>query len=221
MLLGFLNDLRHARFFDPLPVVRAAEDKIRQLTLATQHGFTVPRTLVTNDPAEVRAFFEDLSGNVVTKLHTAISQSMDGRGGAMHTSLVRREHLDRLDSLRFCPMVFQEHIPKACEYRIAYVRGRCFTGAIDASKSAEGKVDWRMSRPGECSFEKADLPKDLEATIDAFMRDLGLGFGALDVIRTPKDEYVFLEVNPVGEWGMLEKDLGLPIADAIAEELLR
>ena len=51
-------------------------------------------------------------------------------------------------------------------------------------------------------------------------RALGLVFGAVDLIRTPDGEHVFLEVNPAGEWGMLERDLGLPIADALAEALL-
>ncbi|NEO45670.1 MAG: MvdC family ATP-grasp ribosomal peptide maturase, partial [Moorea sp. SIO4A3] len=39
-------------------------------------------------------------------------------------------------------------------------------------------------------------------------------------IVTPDGEYVFLEVNPTGEWGMLERDLGYPISDAIADALL-
>lgn len=221
VLKGFLDSLTHARWFDPLRNVIVAEDKIRQLATAARHGFSLPRTLVTNHPDEVRTFFEDLGGNVVTKLLTPISFAMEGRAGALHTSIVRREHLDKLDSLRFCPMVFQEHIAKAYELRIAYVGGRCFAGAIDASQSKTGQVDWRNALPGECSFQKADIPDDLAARIDAFMKELGLGFGALDVIRTPQGEYVFLEVNPVGEWGMLERELDLPIADAIAEELLR
>jgi len=45
--------------------------------------------------------------------------------------------------------------------------------------------------------------------------------GTIDcLIRRPDGAHVFLEVNPTGEWGMLERDLGLPIADAIAEELI-
>jgi len=40
------------------------------------------------------------------------------------------------------------------------------------------------------------------------------------VIVTPEGEHVFLEVNPLGQWGMLERDLGLPISQAIAEALL-
>jgi glutathione synthase/RimK-type ligase-like ATP-grasp enzyme len=52
------------------------------------------------------------------------------------------------------------------------------------------------------------------------MDRLGLAYGAIDVIRTPDGNHVFLEVNPIGEWGMLQRDLGLPIADAIADALL-
>jgi glutathione synthase/RimK-type ligase-like ATP-grasp enzyme len=53
------------------------------------------------------------------------------------------------------------------------------------------------------------------------MGKFGLLFGSLDFILTPSGEYVFLEINPVGEWGMLEKDLDLPIASAIADALLQ
>jgi len=50
--------------------------------------------------------------------------------------------------------------------------------------------------------------------------ELGIVFGADDLICTPSGEHVFLEVNPGGEWGMLERDLDLPISDALAEALL-
>jgi glutathione synthase/RimK-type ligase-like ATP-grasp enzyme len=40
------------------------------------------------------------------------------------------------------------------------------------------------------------------------------------MIRRPDGEYVFLEVNPQGEWGMLQKYLGYPIAQTIAEKLV-
>jgi glutathione synthase/RimK-type ligase-like ATP-grasp enzyme len=52
------------------------------------------------------------------------------------------------------------------------------------------------------------------------MAELGLVYGAIDLILTPDGEYVFLEVNPSGEWGMLERDLNYPISDAIAHALI-
>ncbi len=46
------------------------------------------------------------------------------------------------------------------------------------------------------------------------MAELGLVFGAFDFIETPSGEYVFLEINPTGKWGMLERDLDYPISTA-------
>ena len=52
------------------------------------------------------------------------------------------------------------------------------------------------------------------------MRRLGLRYGAADVIRTPDGRYVFLEVNPAGEFAWIEAAAGLPISDAIADLLV-
>lgn len=53
------------------------------------------------------------------------------------------------------------------------------------------------------------------------MSSLQLRQGAIDMIVTPTGEHVFLEVNPTGEWGMLEAELELPISTALADALLR
>jgi len=49
---------------------------------------------------------------------------------------------------------------------------------------------------------------------------LGLRFGAIDIIVTPDDRYVFLEINPNGQWLWIEEETGLPIRDAICTELM-
>jgi glutathione synthase/RimK-type ligase-like ATP-grasp enzyme len=52
------------------------------------------------------------------------------------------------------------------------------------------------------------------------MNTMGLVFGAIDVIKQKDGQYVFLEVNPQGEWGMLQRDLGYPIGETIANKLV-
>jgi glutathione synthase/RimK-type ligase-like ATP-grasp enzyme len=118
-------------------------------------------------------------------------------------------------------MVFQELIPKACELRVACVAGKAFAGALDATGTARGHTDWRRAAPEECRWQRAELPTEVASSLKALMSELGLIFGAVDLICTPSGEYVFLEVNPGGEWGMLERDLGLPISEAVAEALLQ
>ena len=52
------------------------------------------------------------------------------------------------------------------------------------------------------------------------MRTMGLRYGAVDLMVPVDGPPIFLEVNPAGEWGMLARDLGLPIAESLADELL-
>jgi len=218
-LIGFLGQLEHARFIDPPAAVLAAGDKMRQLRCALRHGLRIPATLVSNDPAQVKQFFAACDGRVIAKMLHALSHSMGRAPLSVPTSEVRQEDLTHLDSLSLSPMVFQERIDKGLELRVAYVSGQCFVGGIDASGSRDGRTDWRWAQPQECGWQKAQLPDEEQRKLNKLMQSLGLRFGAVDYIRTPRNDHVFLEVNPAGEWGMLEQSLGLPISDAIAREL--
>jgi MvdC family ATP-grasp ribosomal peptide maturase len=220
-LEGFLDALHEARWVNDLQRQRAAENKQRQLRLAARAGLRVPRTLVTNDPAAARQFFAETEGQTVAKLLRPLTVSMDaGAQAFVYTNRVREEDLTGAETLRHSPMVFQELIPKERELRVAWVAGQAFAGALNASGTSRGQTDWRLAAPGECSWEKAALPGEVSSGLQALMSELGLAFGAVDLIVTPAGEHVFLEVNPSGEWGMLERDLDLPIAEAIAEALL-
>lgn len=219
-LEGFLDALYDARWVNDLVRQRDAENKQRQLRLAARAGLRVPRTLVTNDPAAARQFFAETEGQTVAKLLRPLAVSMDADKPFVYTNRVREEDLAGAETLRHSPMVFQELIPKACELRVACVNGEVFAGALDASGTSRGATDWRRVAPEECHWQKAQLPTEVASGLQALMLELGLVFGAVDLICTPSGEYVFLEVNPGGEWGMLERDLNLPISEAIALALL-
>jgi hypothetical protein len=48
------------------------------------------------------------------------------------------------------------------------------------------------------------------------MRGLGLEYGAIDLRLTPDGEYVFLEVNPAGQFLFVEHACGLPVSRVLA-----
>lgn len=221
MLYGFLDYFHAARWVNNPQRNLEAENKLRQLRVATDVGLIIPRTLTTNDPDQARAFFKELGGKMVAKLLRPLSISMGPAPLFVYTSDVREEDLAEAEMLRHSPMVFQERIAKAIELRIAYVDGNCFVGAIEASRSAKGQTDWRLAGPDECPWIRAEIPESIETSLRALMDKLDLVYGAIDMIKTPDGEHVFLEVNPGGEWGMLERDLSYPIAEALAEALLK
>lgn len=217
---GFWDSLKDARWVDDLQRINAAENKLRQLRVACEVGLVIPRTLVTNNPEEVRGFFQEVEGKMVAKLLTPLSYSMKGSPFFVYTSAVKEEDLLDAETLRYSPMVFQEQIPKQQELRVVFVAGNLFVGALDASGYAASTVDWRRATTEACVWQPHELPIDVVRCLNAFMARFELVFGAFDLIQTPSGEYVFLEVNPTGEWGMLERDLGYPIAEAIADALL-
>lgn len=214
-LSGLLDLLASVPWIDPIDANRCAENKTRQLRLAHALGLTIPETLITADPRAAQRFFHAHAGRVIAKLQTSLGHSMAG-GGGLPTRMLRVEDLDALDSLRHCPMVFQRYVDKAHELRIAWVDGRAFVGALDGRQCG---VDWRYE--STASWEPHELPPAVHDRLARLMTRLGLRQGAIDMIVDLHGDYVFLEVNPHGEWGMLERDLGLPIGEAIASALIQ
>ncbi|WP_013324782.1 MvdC family ATP-grasp ribosomal peptide maturase [Gloeothece verrucosa] len=219
-LEGFWDSLREAHWVDHLEKINAANNKQLQLRLASEVGLNIPRTLITNKAEAAREFFQQLEGKIVSKLLTHISRSMEYSSFYLYTNKVTEEDLLDAESLRYCPMVFQELIPKEQELRVAYVNGNVFAGALNSSVYNDKSVDWRRPGVNPGSWQHHQLPEELVSRLRNFMGRLGLLFGSFDFILTPSGEYVFLEVNPIGEWGMLEKDLDLPISKAIADTLI-
>ncbi|MDZ7970757.1 MAG: MvdC family ATP-grasp ribosomal peptide maturase [Nostoc sp. DedSLP03] len=220
VLDGFWDSLRDAKWVDDLRRISAAENKLRQLRIASEVGLVIPRTLVTNNPQEAREFFHQVKGKMIVKLLRPLSFGMQASSFFMYTSTVKEEDLLDAETLRYSPVMFQEQIPKQQELRAVYVNGNLFVGALDASEYAASTQDWRRETKEILTWQPHQLPDRLIRCLDAFMAKFGLVFGAFDLIKTPSGEYVFLEINPTGEWGMLERDLDYPIAQAIASALL-
>lgn len=216
-----LSLLEGARWVNAIPPMLRAESKLLQLKLAQDVGFSLPDTAVTNAPDEARALYARNDEGAVTKLLGALSQTMNATGDFVYTSLLTDDDVADLEGLRLCPQIFQSLVVKQYELRVIVVGGRSFAGAIDTSHTSRGGVDWRQTEPGSgVKWSEASLPDDVQAKLYALCDALSLRYAAVDLIVTPEGEHVFLEVNPAGEWGWLERDLGLPIACAIADELL-
>jgi ABC-type multidrug transport system fused ATPase/permease subunit len=54
----------------------------------------------------------------------------------------------------------------------------------------------------------------------ALVKNFNLEFGAIDLILTPQGEYVFLEINPSGQFAWVETLTKLPLVDTLADLLL-
>lgn len=212
---------------DPQERVRRAENKPLQLGLAEALGLSLPATLISNDPDEVRAFVRSCRGGAITKM--VVPQFVregeeEGEFELVYTNPVTPEALEDLDGLHLCPMIFQERVPKALEVRVTVVGRRVFSAAVDSQIAEGARDDWRRDqRPLAGTWRPHDLPGEVEEKLLRLLDSLGLEFGGIDLILTPEGRYVFLEVNPLGSFSWLEHNLwerSFPISGTIADLLL-
>ena len=209
--------------FDKMSNVDRANNKQLQLQVAREVGLVTPRTLTSNNPETVKQFAQECSQGIVTKMLSSFA-IYDQQGGenVVFTTPVTNDDLENMEGLRFCPMTFQENVPKALELRTTIVGHHVFTAAVDSQSLSGSTYDWRKEgRALAKNWQPYDLPEDIKKKLLKLMADFGLNYGAIDIIVTPDGRHVFLEVNPVGEFFWMEiYSPHYPISPAIAEVLL-
>jgi glutathione synthase/RimK-type ligase-like ATP-grasp enzyme len=77
--------------------------------------------------------------------------------------------------------------------------------------------DWRrFDKFKKTPYTKTKLPEDISEKILKLMKLMDLEFGTIDLIRTPNDNFVFLEVNTKGGWWWIEEITKMNISRDIA-----
>jgi glutathione synthase/RimK-type ligase-like ATP-grasp enzyme len=64
------------------------------------------------------------------------------------------------------------------------------------------------------------IPSEIKNKLILLMKQLQLESGSIDMIVTPNNEYVFLEVNPVGQFDYVSKLCNYFIEKEIAVKLI-
>lgn len=208
---------------DPPELVRQTGHKPLQLRLARSLGMATPRTLITNEPGAAHAFVRSCPHGAVAKMLSAFP-IMDeaGEEQVVFTTALAQQHLDKLEGLRYHPMVFQERLQKALELRVTVVGRKIFAAAVDSQAQPGAEVDWRERGVSLLrSWRPYTLPAQLEEQLGRYMAAIGMQYSAIDIIVEPDGRHVFLEANPAGECFWLEYNSPhFPFAQSLVEVLL-
>lgn len=218
---SFLSNLWHSISADrwlSLPWnIYQSENKLLQLEVGSSIGFAIPRTLVSYDYDEIKSFYLNCKRNIIIKpLHSGRIEESECKCGQIFTSKIKKTDLDILKKSQPLPSIYQENIPKDIEIRVTVVGNKLFAASVDSKANLNTQTDWRKEK---LEFEKFILPTDIEEKCISIVKKLNLNFGAIDLIRKPNGDFVFLEINPNGQWVWIENDTGLKISDAIIDFL--
>jgi len=198
------------------PTLRRAEVKALQLVQASRAGLAIPHTLISNDPEWATTFVEALGDTDCAIKPLLAVGATDEQGGFRMplTAMLPRGH--SLASVAHAPTILQPYVDKAFELRVVVIGGRIFAAKMDTQADEKSRIDSRGGDPAQEIFE---LPDEVQASLHRLMDSFGLNFASLDMIVTPDGDFVFLELNPNGQWLWLELELGLPLVATMADLL--
>ena len=212
--------------------IRQASWKGHQLQRAAQLGFDIPRTLITTDPQEARAFYDACDGRIVYKVLTdpylgapKIAEKHPDQpppeAYGTRTTVITPSELALLDSVQSVPCLFQEYIPKRVELRVTVIGDEIFAAEIHSQTHDKTRIDWRHYDV-DIPYQKATLPMEVAERCLALVKSYQLNFSAIDLILTPDERYVFLENNPNGQFIFVEERIPeLRMTEALAACLIR
>jgi hypothetical protein len=214
------NLLGHLFVPAPPAVVKRAQFKASQLKIAGALGFEIPPTLISNSPADFLEFYRQHNGHLITKLAGLALFDTPGSPCVRYTEVVSKRDVGYARALRYCPIIFQAYVPKEIELRITVVGRKVFAAEIHSQQTNHTRVDWRRYDHHQTPYREHQLPRDVAQRCVQLVESLGLCYGAIDIVLTPDGRYVFLEINPNGQYQWIEDFTGLPISDAICDLLM-
>ncbi|MFD6533123.1 ATP-grasp ribosomal peptide maturase [Streptomyces sp. NPDC060184] len=215
--LGGVLSALECRWVNYPAAMARAEYKPVQLAAARASGLSIPATLITNRAEDVRTFAKEIGRPIVCKPVASPVLIEGGQLKSVYTRRVEDADLADLRGINTTAHLFQSWIDKDHEVRLTMVGGRAFAAAIHAG-SAAAHEDWR-SDYGSLTYTTTTVPEDVAQGMRRLMARLQLRYGAADFVVGPDGRWTFLEVNPCGQWDWIQGHTGLPIVEAIVDDL--
>lgn len=197
-------------------------NKLSNLLHAKEQGLKVPKTLITSSKKELLRFYEEnkhrgiITKNISENFGTRVDDNLVYQMG---TTLVERYHIESL-SENIYPILVQENIKKAYELRVFFLQEKFYSMAIFSQGNTKTETDFRnydQEKPNR--MVPYILPHVIKQKLRAYIKDIGLDTGSIDMIVSLDGGYYFLEVNPIGQFGWLSSVCNYNLEKKVAQYL--
>ncbi|WP_066440283.1 grasp-with-spasm system ATP-grasp peptide maturase [Chryseobacterium sp. CCH4-E10] len=132
-------------------------------------------------------------------------------------NVLTQEYIEDVD-YEFSPTLFQRKIEKKYEIRAFYMNENFYSMVILSQKRQETRIDYRaIGEQDKSRMVPYLLPVSVKQKLKKLMINIGINSGVIDLIVTPSNKYFFLEVNPIGHFGMISYCCNYGIEEKIAK----
>jgi hypothetical protein len=219
-LLMFLLPVSRYRCFGNNPFAHQQANKLKVLKIAEEAGFRIPRTAIVSSRSRLQELKTSWGRIIHKSMHQGIAVSTEKiLLSGQRTEEVTEDTIAQVGDT-FFPSLIQQLVPKQFEIRVFCFRDIVRAIAAFTQRNTLTKIDGRgidTQKPNrQVPFE---LPGEIKRKLQQVMERLDLNYGSFDLICTPDHEFVFLEVNPYGQYGFLSMAGNFYLEKQIAEYL--
>jgi len=202
------------------PDIYSSDDKFLYLKTAKSLGIHIPETYILNSKSKLQELL--LSGKkLITKsMSNAHKIKYNNQTYIPYTEEITLEDLDLLKE-KFMVSLFQEKIEKQYEIRTFFLEDSFYSMAIFSQNDHKTKVDFRkynFAKPNRCVPYR--LPEKLRGQLQTLVKKLDINTGSMDILKSKQGTYYFLEINPIGQYGMTSVPCNYYLDKKIAEFLI-
>ncbi|MBN9483111.1 MAG: hypothetical protein BGO70_01180 [Bacteroidetes bacterium 43-93] len=192
--------------------------KIYQLLVAKNVGLAIPDSDIITDYDYLLALFK--KRELITK---SVQNSVYINTSKILVSGQRTENISasnvNLHEGIFHPSFVQHKIEKLYELRVFIFQNIIYSLAIFSQFDSSTRTDYRTWDNDKLRFVPYELPNEVKQRLLSLMNTLKLTTGSIDIIVTPNYEYVFLEINPCGQFSFVSSYCNYYIEKEIAQSL--
>lgn len=171
-------------------------NKLVQLNVAKKTGLKIPVTEIVNNRKRLLELFNEYT-ELITK---PLNRPPENISYGFYTNRISYEDILQFPDF-FIPSLIQVEVKKKYEIRVFVIEQDLYATAIFSQFSEDTSIDFRkaeVKRP--IRMVPYLLPLEIKSKILALMKSLNLNCGSIDLIKSEKDDIIFLEVNPVGQF---------------------
>ncbi len=201
----YLLECLPVRCINKYSASRFINNKSVQLLLARNCGMNVPATVMSNSPAEVRAFVAEPSSRRISKVFFPhIWKKEDSEALAVtETFELTSDMLPEDEVFTYAPAIYQSMIIKNFDVRMVLMGNAVFSYSL---RNPKGALDWRQDvGQGLVSVESINTPPEVEKAVLAFAKEARISFGSFDFAVDATGQWWFLEVNEEGQFLWLDE----------------
>jgi ATP-GRASP peptide maturase of grasp-with-spasm system len=196
-----------------------SSNKVTYLAIAKMHGLRIPDFYIVSNKKDLISVIDKVTHKITKGISEMVMFAQDYLKLISYTSNIDHSDVNGIQDF-FFPSAIQKKVLKLADIRIVYLNGEIFSMAIFSQNNKKTNTDFRNYDTDNPNRNTPfQLPVDIEQKIRSLCSYLRINFCSMDILLDEQYEYYFLEINPVGQFGMTSLPCNYYIEKKIAEFL--